>query len=137
MKICHNCGEPGHHSRGCKEPKPTCQVCGNQHLTIFHAAMQIRNRENLEREKQKTGQSQNRPLTQNNQIQQQSKPNPSNNTQNRPPLTANAAATHTVNTQQVPLTNNPVRQSPSTQSAGQQAQPAPNSGPPTNGAPEL
>ena len=116
MKLCHNCGEPGHHSRGCKEPKPVCEICGNQHLTIFHAAIQIRNRENLEREKQKVTQPQTRPSTQGNP-NQHSNPNQLNNNQSKSQQVANAAATRV---------NNP-----------QQATPVSDEVPPTNGATEL
>ena len=53
MFICFRCGETGHAAKSCKQPRPVCKTCGNTHLTIFHAFLIKRNKENLEKEKEK------------------------------------------------------------------------------------
>ena len=49
LVICYKCGEAGHPARTCKEPKPVCEECGGNHLTMFHAFLARRNKSNAER----------------------------------------------------------------------------------------
>ena len=63
LYICFRCGETGHSAKSCKQPRPVCKTCGNTHLTIFHAFLIKRNKENLEKEKEKKNPAQ--PSTQN------------------------------------------------------------------------
>ena len=74
--ICYRCGEPGHSARSCKEPKPVCKECGNNHLTIFHAYLLKRYLEKKAQKNQQNSQNnqraQNNQTTQNNQNSQNS-----------------------------------------------------------------